>query len=156
MATKTTKTPAKKKAPAKKAAPKKSTAVAVAEPNPFNDLAAESVIDAINAVLPEGRLKLQPIPKGYTLKRADKERVSVAFHSAFDLIGGVPGMVAWGMENPTQFYNLYAKLLPSATETPQGSTTINIVSAIPASPLDRVGIDESGNVVDIDFAEIPE
>ena len=30
----------------------------------------------------------------------------------FDDIGGVENMATWAAENPTQFYNLYAKLLP--------------------------------------------
>jgi hypothetical protein len=30
----------------------------------------------------------------------------------FTRMGGVPAMVKWAEENPTQFYQIYAKLLP--------------------------------------------
>lgn len=30
----------------------------------------------------------------------------------FDMIGGISNMAVWAKENETQFYNLYAKLLP--------------------------------------------
>lgn len=32
---------------------------------------------------------------------------------AFDLMGGVPALVVWGRTNPTDFYRLWAKLIPS-------------------------------------------
>lgn len=31
---------------------------------------------------------------------------------AFDLMGGVPALVAWGRQNPTEFYRLWARLIP--------------------------------------------
>ena len=138
----------------------KTTAVATVEgavsPELDAQLRAEAIVEAINANLPEGIRKLVPIPKGFVLKRANKEMASIAFHAVYELIGGVPRMAHWATENPTQFYTLYAKLLQSGTETPVGATTINIVSAVPSSPLDAVTIDQAGKVVDIDFDEVPE
>ena len=31
---------------------------------------------------------------------------------AFDLMGGVPALVVWGRKNPTEFYRLWARLIP--------------------------------------------
>jgi hypothetical protein len=31
---------------------------------------------------------------------------------AFDLMGGVPALVVWGRENPTEFYRVWARLIP--------------------------------------------
>lgn len=31
---------------------------------------------------------------------------------AFDFMGGVAGLVAWGRENPTEFYRIWARLIP--------------------------------------------
>ncbi len=138
----------------------KTTALATVEgtvtPELDAQLRAEAIVEAINANLPEGVRKLMPIPKGFVLRRANKEMASIAFHAVYELIGGVPRMAHWATENPTQFYTLYAKLLQSNTETPVGATTINIVSAVPASTLDNISVDDAGNVVDISFDEVPD
>lgn len=52
------------------------------------------------------------IPKNGSFSRADVVR---AFQSSFDLIGGVPRLALWADANPSDFYKLYSKLLPSAT-----------------------------------------
>jgi len=44
-------------------------------------------------------------PKKVTLAR---ENLS----SAFDLMGGVNGLVRWGRKNPTEFYRIWARLIP--------------------------------------------
>lgn len=31
---------------------------------------------------------------------------------AFDLMGGVAGLVVWGRQNPTEFYRIWARLIP--------------------------------------------
>lgn len=38
---------------------------------------------------------------------------------AFDFMGGVAGLVAWGKQNPTEFYRIWARLIPkeAAPET---------------------------------------
>lgn len=38
--------------------------------------------------------------------------VKQALIQAFDDLGGVESLVLWGSENPTQFYQLWAKILP--------------------------------------------
>jgi len=38
--------------------------------------------------------------------------VKAALERAFERMGGVRALVAWGRENPTEFYKLWAKLLP--------------------------------------------
>lgn len=35
---------------------------------------------------------------------------------AFDLMGGVPALVVWGRSNPTEFYRLWARLIPRPAE----------------------------------------
>lgn len=41
--------------------------------------------------------------------------IKEAFIEAFDKIGGVPALVAWGEENQTEFYKLAARLIPTET-----------------------------------------
>ena len=50
-------------------------------------------------------------PKGSQnrLTRAGRE----AFMLAFDEVGGVKALTAWARENQTEFYRLYARLIPS-------------------------------------------
>jgi hypothetical protein len=45
------------------------------------------------------------------LRRAD---VVSAFSAAFQMIGGIPRLALWADNNPTEFYKLYARMLPSA------------------------------------------
>lgn len=42
--------------------------------------------------------------------------VKAALQEAFDGIGGVSALKKWGKENPTEFYKLWAKLLPQETQ----------------------------------------
>lgn len=50
-------------------------------------------------------------PKGVPnkLTRSAKE----AFALAFDGIGGAEALIAWARDNPTDFYKLYARLIPT-------------------------------------------
>jgi hypothetical protein len=50
-------------------------------------------------------------PKGSTNKmtRAAKE----AFSLAFEELGGVGGLVAWGRKHPGDFYRIYGRLIPT-------------------------------------------
>lgn len=45
---------------------------------------------------------------------ANKVTTSVkqALIEAFDLMGGIPSLVRWGRQNPTDFYKLWSRLLP--------------------------------------------
>jgi hypothetical protein len=56
------------------------------------------------------------------LRRAD---VVSAFNTAFQMIGGIPRLALWADENPSEFYKLYARLLPSAA-----SDELNLVKEI--------------------------
>lgn len=35
-----------------------------------------------------------------------------AFQAAFEQIGGMHGLAVWAARNPTEFYKLYARLIP--------------------------------------------
>jgi hypothetical protein len=54
------------------------------------------------------------VPKTHKFSRSD---VVSAFASAFEMIGGTPRLALWANDNPTEFYRLFGKLLPSATQT---------------------------------------
>jgi hypothetical protein len=49
-------------------------------------------------------------PKGATNKLTKSARE--AFALAFDGIGGAPALIAWAKNNPTEFFKLYARLIP--------------------------------------------
>ena len=55
--------------------------------------------------LPTGRVSME------SLRRSD---VVTAFSTAFQMIGGVSRLAMWGDENPSEFYKLYSRLLPSS------------------------------------------
>lgn len=66
------------------------------------------------------RVRQEGIAKASTRKAGSQSpkimqaaRESLA--SAFDLMGGVPALVVWGRANPTDFYRLWSKLIPSAS-----------------------------------------
>ena len=59
------------------------------------------------------------VPRNPKFSRAD---VVSAFQSAFELIGGTTRLALWANENPTEFYKLFGKLLPSATQVALTST----------------------------------
>ena len=73
------------------------------------DVPAEQVF----AQLAELRATRLPIPRSGRFSRGD---VVNAFASAFELIGGVPRLALWANNNPTEFYKLFGKMLPSATQ----------------------------------------
>ena len=58
-------------------------------------------------------------PKGSTNKmtRAAKD----AFGLAFDGLGGVEGLIEWGKRNRSEFYRLYARLIPTEQMTAASS-----------------------------------
>ena len=57
--------------------------------------------------------------------------VKEALEYAFEGIGGAEALVGWGRENPTQFYQLWGKLLPKEMKV-EGSmiTEVHIVRRI--------------------------
>lgn len=60
--------------------------------------------------------------------------VKEAFSEAFDKLGGVEALVIWGKENPTDFYKLASKLIP---------TDVNLaVKEIPQARVFPLGIQD--------------
>lgn len=47
---------------------------------------------------------------------------------AFDLMGGVPALVVWGRANPTEFYRIWARLIPRPAEA--ASTALPLESLL--------------------------
>lgn len=58
----------------------------------------------------QGKIPGSGRPKG----TANKVTTSVkqALIEAFDQMGGIPSLVRWGRQNPTDFYKLWSRLLP--------------------------------------------
>jgi hypothetical protein len=87
--------------------------------------------------MPAGRPKGTPKTGGRKPGTPNKTTVAVkeAFKQAFDDLGGTSALVTWAMENPTQFYQLYSKLIPTEIDaTLSGkegapAVKINIVKA---------------------------
>jgi len=66
-----------------------------------------------------------------------RKEVVQAFHSAFELIGGVPRLAVWANNNETEFFKLYSRLLPSQASSALGeSNTLRIEMAVKPGPLD--------------------
>lgn len=74
----------------------------------------------------KGFQKGQPRPANAGRKKGslNKRTVSVkaAFEAAFQQIGGVDRLTSWAIKEPTEFFKLYAKLLPVQIN---GEMTIN-------------------------------
>lgn len=72
-----------------------------------------------------------------TPKEFSRKEVVRAFQRAFELIGGVPRMAIWADANPTEFYKLYARMLPSQASSALGESNEMVVRHVIArSPLD--------------------
>ncbi|AXI83023.1 hypothetical protein FUT69_09575 [Xylella taiwanensis] len=56
-------------------------------------------------------------PSGRTVGSKNKHTAAMkhAFLEAFDMLGGVPALVAWGEKSKTEFYKLAARLIPTET-----------------------------------------
>lgn len=68
-------------------------------------------------------------PKGGLNKTT--KAVKEALVEAFEKMGGVPHFVKWGKDNPTEFYKLWAKMLPTEIKTPDGKPLqLQIVESI--------------------------
>jgi len=66
-----------------------------------------------------------------------RRRVLEAIDEAFQLIGGVPRLAIWAHVNPTEFYKLWGKTIPAASQMEiMGHMTHVIRPALPRSPLD--------------------
>lgn len=63
--------------------------------------------------------------------------VVAAFQRAFLQIGGVSRLAIWANANPDKFYPLYAKLMPSTSISIGDNSIVQIVHALPPTPLDQ-------------------
>jgi hypothetical protein len=54
-----------------------------------------------------------------------------AFQMAFEGLGGVPALTQWAQENPTDFYKLFARLIPVEVTGKDGGP---VVFQFPSSP----------------------
>lgn len=89
--------------------------------------------------MPAGRPKGLPKTGGRQKGSQNKTTVAVkeAFREAFELLGGTQALVVWAADNPTQFYQLYSKLIPTeidatiAGKEGAPAVQINIVKAKP-------------------------
>lgn len=61
-------------------------------------------------------------PKGSKNKIGVRAKDNVV--SVFDRLGGVEGMVKWAQENETEFYKMYAKLIPTDITINEGETAV--------------------------------
>ncbi len=84
------------------------------------------------------------IPRTKEFKR---QQVIDAFQESFELIGGVSMLAAWAYQNQTEFYRLYAKLLPSQSLHDFGGKdgVIRVVHSIAPGPLDTAPKDLTDN-----------
>ncbi len=63
--------------------------------------------------------------------------VKEALQEAFENLGGVPALVIWAKTDPTEFYKLWAKLLPTEVKAkvetigdiPVGKVQIEVINA---------------------------
>jgi hypothetical protein len=66
------------------------------------------------------------------LTRAEVVRT---FEIAFEQIGGIPRLAVWADTNPSEFFKLYGRLLPSSNSNElDGDSTIVIKHVLPAPP----------------------
>lgn len=95
--------------------------------------------DAMNQTLSE-------LNGGKKLSKADLRAQMVdAFHEAFEMIGGVNRLAFWAHSNPTEFYKIYGKMLPSgATIDLNASGEIVFKHVLPPSKLDQIEEPSSG------------
>jgi hypothetical protein len=68
----------------------------------------------------KGQKKVGGRKKGST--NATTANVKAALVEAFDELGGVPSLVKWGKKNPSHFYAIWSKLLPTEVKNPDGDT----------------------------------
>lgn len=86
---------------------------------------------------------LQHIANGKTVRvprnpHFSRKDVVQSFQSAFELIGGVPRLALWANDNQSDFYKLYARLLPSQASSSLGEANVlKIQMAIAPGPLDE-------------------
>lgn len=92
--------------------------------------------EAMNRTLTDAANSIPKIER-IVKKEFDRKEVVNAFNDAFELIGGVSRLAVWALENQTEFYKLYAKLLPSGTQVDvNASGEVVFKHVLPPSKLD--------------------
>lgn len=87
------------------------------------------------------------IPRSKRYQRAD---VVNAFTAAFELIGGTNRLALWANDNPTEFYRIFGKLLPSSSITQLLShQNPNDYRTIPTEELERMLADRTYDSVGV-------
>lgn len=87
------------------------------------------------------------VPDDYRFKVLDKNAIDAAQSAVFTLLGGTPAFLLWASENPGKFFELFMK--SGAANSPLVNVSaqkIEIISALPANPLDDIEIDSLGVV----------
>ena len=58
--------------------------------------------------------------------------VRAAVQEAFDNMGGIDGLSDWGRDNPTEFYKVWARLIPiEANIKHEGGISITVATGVP-------------------------
>lgn len=84
--------------------------------------------------------KLPPQLKG--------QKAANAFQQAFELIGGVPRLALWADKNPSAFFALYSKMIPSTIKA-EVDTTLRIELKYSNPAFNRQAIDAAHDVVEV-------
>ena len=91
-------------------------------------------MDQVFEVMSNAHQRRLTIPRSSAFSR---KQIVGAFHDAFELIGGVPRLAAWAHTHPTEFYKLYARLLPNQAQVDFGNDgVLKIVHSIAPTALD--------------------
>jgi len=96
---------------------------------------------------------LPHFPTGRLTKR-HLRRVDVvnAFHTAFEMIGGIPRLALWADANPTEFYKLYGRLLPSQSSAELGDDPVLTIQH--ALPPPQYNPAKQPEIVDVELEEV--
>ena len=81
------------------------------------------------------------------------KKATDAFQTAFDLIGGIPRLALWADKNPTAFYGLFSKLIPS---TVKGDIHHKIEVIAPWMNPNRLSYRDAANTVDVEAKKVPD
>jgi hypothetical protein len=101
--------------------------VEVLTPDEYQAVAVRDMEETFHALAE--RPRPYPIPRGLSRKNVER-----AFHTAFEMVGGIPRLVLWADTNPTDFYKLYSRLLPQEVNANlQGAVQL----VLPKTPLDE-------------------
>lgn len=85
------------------------------------------------------------LPK-YTKTR----NVRLQFQHAFELIGGIPRLAMWAHQHPTQFYQLYSKLIPAQVTGADGGAIKVELSWLNARDTSGKAPPNVGAVIDVE------